>query len=138
MRLLCPFPSILCTYLQHAGEEHEAGSDATSSSSGQIAANKVGALFVFFVVPFIGCIVAWFFSINPELLKYGLLFASGLFLALALEHLVGDAVAGFAELTPSRTSIPTSPEVTFDWRQDSSMRVPNPTLQNESGPVAPT
>ena len=114
MRPLCPFPSILCTFLQHAGEEHEAGPDATSS--GQIAANKVGALFVFFVVPFIGCIVAWFFSINPELLKYGLLFASGLFLALALEHLVGDAVAGFAELTPSRTSIPTSPEVTCDWR----------------------
>lgn len=89
--------------LLHNGVEHDdapsGDSPAPNLRSDRLVSNKGGAMAVFFIVPFIGCWVPFFIPVSAELLKYGILFAAGLFFTLALEHLTSDSAGGFGDLT---------------------------------------
>jgi zinc transporter 1/2/3 len=68
-------------------------------SSGLIS-SKGSSMVVFFFVPFIGAMMTYFVIINDTVLRLGLLFSAGLFFAMGVMHLTGDAVAGLGDLTP--------------------------------------
>eukprot|EP00271_Cylindrocystis_brebissonii_P017495 TRINITY_DN4570_c0_g1_i1.p1 TRINITY_DN4570_c0_g1~~TRINITY_DN4570_c0_g1_i1.p1 ORF type:complete len:444 (-),score=65.79 TRINITY_DN4570_c0_g1_i1:614-1945(-) len=88
----------------HGGVVHEGAAAPTEATvslhSAPLIRSKGGAIAVFFLVPFIGVLIPVFLPINAEILKYCLLFASGLFFTLALEHLTSDSASGFADLVP--------------------------------------
>ncbi|GAQ87784.1 Fe2+/Zn2+ regulated transporter [Klebsormidium nitens] len=69
--------------------------------SSHLIGNKVGCLAVIFAVPFIGCLLPFFVRFSYDVIVYGTLFGSGLFVTLALMHLVPDSAAGFNYLSDS-------------------------------------
>eukprot|EP00245_Coleochaete_scutata_P011270 TRINITY_DN4154_c0_g3_i1.p1 TRINITY_DN4154_c0_g3~~TRINITY_DN4154_c0_g3_i1.p1 ORF type:complete len:431 (-),score=52.18 TRINITY_DN4154_c0_g3_i1:161-1414(-) len=75
--------------------------------SSKILGNKGGALVVFFLVPFITCLIPFVIRMGEKVLVYGMLFGVGLFFTLAVEHLIGDAADGFRYLKPG-SSYPTA------------------------------
>lgn len=59
----------------------------------------MGCLVVIFLVPFVGCLLPFFVRFSYDIIVYGTLFGSGLFVTLAVMHLIPDTAAGFNYLT---------------------------------------
>ncbi|CAI5961836.1 unnamed protein product [Closterium sp. NIES-65] len=76
------------------------GSDSTSA----LTANKVGALFVFLGSSFLGVFVPYFIPVRQNILKFDVLFTTGLFIGMSLLYLMPETEELFADLTTNITS----------------------------------
>ncbi|CAI5958736.1 unnamed protein product, partial [Closterium sp. NIES-64] len=74
------------------------GSDSTSA----LTANKVGALFVFLGSSFLGVFVPYFIPVRQNILKFGVLFSTGLFIGMSLLYLTPETEELFADLTTNK------------------------------------
>lgn len=70
--------------------------------SSHLIGNKVGCLAVIFAVPLVGCLLPFFVRFSYDVILYGTLFGSGLFVTLAVMHLLPDSADGFSSLSNSR------------------------------------
>ena len=61
------------------------------SPASALNANKAGAIFTFLGASAAGVWLPYFIPVNPEILKFGVLFSAGLFISLALLELTEEA-----------------------------------------------
>ena len=80
-----------------------AGQETTSTST--LNANKAGAIFTFLGASAAGVWLPFFIPVNPEILKFGVLFSAGLFISMALLELSREAYEEMEQATGSSTFV---------------------------------
>ncbi|GJP56082.1 hypothetical protein CLOM_g15141 [Closterium sp. NIES-68] len=76
------------------GESSSGSTDSTKT----LNANKAGAIFVFFGSSFLGVWLPFFIPIHQNVLKFGILFSTGLFIGMSLLYLAVETFEEFEEL----------------------------------------
>ncbi|GJP29710.1 hypothetical protein CLOM_g19336 [Closterium sp. NIES-68] len=85
-----------------AATESSSSSSQASDSTSALTANKVGALFVFLASSFLGVFVPYFIPVRQNVLKFGVLFSTGLFIGMSLLYLTPETEELFSELTTNK------------------------------------
>eukprot|EP00475_Leptophrys_vorax_P022537 TRINITY_DN30682_c0_g1_i3.p1 TRINITY_DN30682_c0_g1~~TRINITY_DN30682_c0_g1_i3.p1 ORF type:complete len:343 (+),score=26.48 TRINITY_DN30682_c0_g1_i3:283-1311(+) len=103
---------VLVALCNSVSASESSSSSSTSTSQGStsdqhaLTANKVGALFVFLASSFLGVFVPFFIPVRQNLLKFGVLFSTGLFIGMSLLYLTPEAEELFSELTTDSYPLP--------------------------------